>query len=197
MCGFPEPGTPPYPDASERARADGSGGAVSSTPGNRRTPRLPALGRRGEGWLVGQVLLIAAVLLSALAGRGWARGYAVGAYAAGGMLLLLGLLLLAAAGLELGSSLTPLPAPRADRTLTLTTTGLYGLARHPMYGGGILIALGWTIIFASVIGLALTVALTLFLDLKARREELWLTDRFAGYGAYRQRTRRKLLPFIY
>ncbi|MGZ8716290.1 MAG: methyltransferase family protein [Gaiellaceae bacterium] len=170
---------------------------MSPTPRNRGTSRLPALGRRGGGWVVGQVLLIAAVLLSALAGRGWARGYDVAAYTAGGTLLGLGLLLLAAAGLELGSSLTPLPAPRADRTLTLTTTGPYALARHPMYGGGILITLGWTIVFASIIGLALTVALALLLDLKARREELWLTNRFAGYGAYRQRTRRKLLPFIY
>ena len=66
-----------------------------------------------------------------------------------------------------------------------------------MYGGGILITFGWTIVFASIIGLAFTVALTLLLDLKARREELWLTDRFSGYEAYRQRTRRKLLPFIY
>ena len=170
---------------------------MSPTPGNRGTSRLPALGRRGEGWVVGQVLLIAAVLLSALAGRGWARGYDVAAYTAGGALLGLGLLLLAAAGLELGSSLTPLPAPRADRTLTLATTGPYALARHPMYGGGILITFGWTIVFASIIGLALTVALTLFLDLKARREELWLTNRFAGYEAYRQRTPRRLLPFIY
>ncbi len=169
----------------------------SPATGNRRPSRLPALGKRGEGWVAGQVLLIAAVLLSALAGRGWARGAAVAAYAAGGALLVLGLLLLVAAGLELGSSLTPLPAPRTDRTLPLITTGPYALARHPMYGAGILIALGWTIVFASVLGLTLVVALALFLDLKARREELWLTARFADYEAYRQRTRRRLLPFVY
>lgn len=167
------------------------------SPNNRRPRHLPALGRRGEGWVAGQVVLIAAVLLAALAGRGWAHGYAAAAYAVGGTLLALGLLLLVAAGLELGSSLTPLPAPRADRTLALITTGPYALARHPMYGAGILIALGWTIVFASVIGLVLVVALALFLDLKARREELWLTARSADYETYRQRTRRRLLPFMY
>ena len=66
-----------------------------------------------------------------------------------------------------------------------------------MYGGGILIALGWTVIFASVVGLAFTFLLAVFLDLKARREEAWLSERVSDYGAYRERTRRKLLPFIY
>lgn len=159
--------------------------------------RLPALGKRGEGWVAVQLVLIAAVLLSALVGRGWSRSYAPAAYAVGGVLLALGLLLLVAAGLELGRSLTPLPAPRTDPTLSLVTTGPYALARHPMYGAGILFALGWTIVFASVLGLVLTVALALLLRLKARREELWLSERYAGYGAYRQRTRRLLLPFVY
>ena len=156
--------------------------------------RLPALGNRGEGWVAVQLVLIAAVLLSALVGRGWSRSYAPTAYAVGGVLLALGLLLLVAAGLELGRSLTPLPAPRTDPTLSLVTTGPYALARHPMYGAGILFALGWTVVFATVSGLALTVALAVVLDLKARREELWLTERYAEYETYRQRTRRRLLP---
>ena len=160
-----------------------------------RIKNLPELGRRGEGWVVGQVLLIVAVLLSALFGRGWDSGQAVAAYAVGGTLLGLGLLLLAAGGLQLGASLTPLPAPQPGRKLT--TTGLYALARHPMYGGGILIAAGWTLIFASIVGLGLTLVLALFLDLKTRREELWLSDHYADYAAYRRRTPRKFLPFIY
>jgi protein-S-isoprenylcysteine O-methyltransferase Ste14 len=115
--------------------------------------------------------------------------------AAGAALLALGLLLLAWAGLRLGRSLTPFPAPRAQQDLT--TTGPYALVRHPMYGGGILVALGWTILFATVVGLVLTVALAFFLDLKARREEAWLCERVDGYAAYRARTPRKLVPFVY
>jgi protein-S-isoprenylcysteine O-methyltransferase Ste14 len=168
---------------------------MNSTGGKRRASRLPTLGSRGEGWVAGQVLLIAAVFLSALVGRGWSGSYAVAAYAVGTTLLALGILLLASAGLRLGTSLTPFPAPRADQTLA--TTGAYALARHPMYGGGILIALGWTIIFASVVGFGLTLALAIFLDVKARREEVWLNERFPGYETYRRRTPRKLLPFVY
>ena len=160
-----------------------------------RRARLPALGRRGEGWVAGQVLLIAAVFLSALTGRSWSGGYAVAAYAAGGTLLALGLLLLAAGGLRLGASLTPLPVPRSGGALA--ASGPYTLVRHPMYGGGILFALGWTIVFGSIAGLGLTLALALFLDLKSRREEQWLAERFNDYEAYRQRTPRRFLPFVY
>jgi protein-S-isoprenylcysteine O-methyltransferase Ste14 len=66
-----------------------------------------------------------------------------------------------------------------------------------MYGGGILVALGWSTIFATLAGLALTVALAAFADLKARREELWLEQSFADYAAYRRQTRRRLIPFVW
>ena len=120
---------------------------------------------------------------------------AVPALAIGGVVFVLGLLLLAWAGLRLGSSLTPFPAPRTDQTMK--TAGPYALVRHPMYGGGILIALGWSIIFATVVGLVLTGVLAVFLDLKARREEAWLSERLDGYSAYRSRTPHKLIPFLY
>jgi protein-S-isoprenylcysteine O-methyltransferase Ste14 len=168
---------------------------MSSTGGNRGATRLPTFGKRGEGWVAGQILLVSAVFLSALVGRGWSSDYAVAAYTLGGTLFALGLLLLATAGLQLGTSLTPFPAPREDQQLT--TTGAFALVRHPMYGGGILIALGWTIVFASVVGLGLTLVLAIFLDLKARREEVWLNESLDDYDVYRKRTPRKLLPFIY
>jgi protein-S-isoprenylcysteine O-methyltransferase Ste14 len=138
---------------------------------------------------------MAAVALSALAGRSWSGGYAVAAYAAGGTLLALGLLLFAAGGLRLGASLTPLPVPRSGATLK--DSGPYTLVRHPIYGGGILIALGWAIVFATIAGLVLTLALAVLLDLKSRREELWLAEHYDGYEAYRQRTPRRFLPFLY
>jgi protein-S-isoprenylcysteine O-methyltransferase Ste14 len=36
-----------------------------------------------------------------------------------------------------------------------------------------------------------------FADLKARREELWLEQKFADYTEYRRHTRRKLVPFVW
>jgi protein-S-isoprenylcysteine O-methyltransferase Ste14 len=39
--------------------------------------------------------------------------------------------------------------------------------------------------------------LALFADLKARREEYWLEQMFAGYAEYRRHTRWRLIPFVW
>ena len=77
------------------------------------------------------------------------------------------------------------------------TVGVYRRVRHPMYGGGILVALGWSILTGSAAGLILTVVLVFYFELKSRREERWLLDRYAGYAEYRRHTPRKFVPFVY
>jgi protein-S-isoprenylcysteine O-methyltransferase Ste14 len=156
---------------------------------------LPELGPRGEGWVVAQVVLLLAIALSALVGLGWSGSLEPVAIAAGVLLMAAGGALVVLGGVQLGSALTPFPLPR--RTGELSAGGVYARARHPMYGGGILIALGWSIVFASVLGLVLTVLLAVFFELKARREEAWLVGHYPEYEAYRRRTPRKLLPFVY
>ena len=160
-----------------------------------RSAGLPELGVRGGGWVVAQFALLAAIALSALVGVGWNGSLEVVAIVAGIALMALGGLLVVLGGVQLGSSLTPFPAPRAGGELS--AGGLYALARHPMYGGGILVALGWSILFGSVVGVILTLLLAVFFELKARREEAWLLDHYPAYAAYRQETPRKLLPWIY
>ncbi len=161
----------------------------------RETRHLPELGARGQGWVAIQAVLIAAIVLSALVGLGWSKTLAPVAYAVGGVLLGLGVLLLVAGTLRLGPALTPLPAPREGQELT--TTGIYGLVRHPIYGGGILFALGWSIVFGSVVGFVLTAVLVVFVELKSRREEQWLAERHPDYADYRLQTRRRFIPFVY
>jgi protein-S-isoprenylcysteine O-methyltransferase Ste14 len=72
-------------------------------------------------------------------------------------------------------------------------TGAYGLVRHPIYGGLILGSAGWGLARASPGTLVLTGVLAGFFELKSRREEAWLGERFAEYAAYRARTPR-LIP---
>jgi protein-S-isoprenylcysteine O-methyltransferase Ste14 len=157
--------------------------------------RLPELGQRGEGWVAAQFVLLAAIALSALVGLGWSGSWEPVALAVGIGLMALGGVLVVLGGVQLGSSLTPFPAPRIGGDLS--ATGLYARARHPMYGGAILIALGWSILFGSVVGLVLSAVLAVFFELKARREEAWLVDHYPEYEAYRRRTPRKLVPWLY
>jgi protein-S-isoprenylcysteine O-methyltransferase Ste14 len=157
--------------------------------------RLPRLGRRGGGWVAVQVILIGAIFLSAFAGLGWPNTLTPIFYTVGVALILAGVALLVASGVGLGNALTPFPVPRDSAGLQ--TGAVYRLVRHPMYGGGILIALGWSAIFATPVGLALTVVLGGFAELKARHEESWLMQTHPEYAAYRRRTRHKFIPFAW
>jgi protein-S-isoprenylcysteine O-methyltransferase Ste14 len=48
----------------------------------------------------------------------------------------------------------------------------------------------------SLLAMLLTGVLLIFFDIKSRREEKWLQDKYSNYTAYQKRVR-KLIPFIY
>ncbi len=110
------------------------------------------------------------------------------------VLIALGAVLGLAAGLRLGRNLTALPVPVAEGRLV--TDGLYARARHPIYGGLLLLALGWSAWHASWGTLAATAALWAWFELKVRFEERALHERYPDYAAYQSRTRR-FVPFLY
>ncbi len=151
--------------------------------------RLPALGPRGEGWV-----LVQGVLLVFVATAGWALGpdwsgpLRFAGIIVGTLLIAGGVLLGARAVADLGTALTPLPKP-GDQA-QLIETGAYALVRHPIYGGLILAAFGWAIVQASIVAVALAAVLAAFFRLKSAREEAWLETEFPGYPDYRGRTPR-------
>ena len=107
----------------------------------------------------------------------------------------LGALVLIIKGLiDLGKNLTPLPYPIDNGELV--QTGIYGIVRHPLYSGGILTALGWTIFQFSLSHLIATVILVIFFDIKSSHEETWLVEKYPDYSDYRQKVK-KLIPGIY
>ena len=154
---------------------------------------LPALGPRGEGWVAIQVVLLVAIAAAGLLGPAWSGAVRVVSSVVGLGLVIAGLVLAVRGMVDLRDALTPLPYPRDGAELV--ETGVYARARHPIYGGLIVGAFGWGCLTASVVALGLAVALLAFFEAKSRREEVWLVERFAGYPAYRARTRR-LIPWI-
>ncbi len=154
-------------------------------------------GRRGEWLVVVQVALMALVFLGPRAIGGWPASwmqFPLACRVVGWVLLAAGGGLLLTAILGLGSGLTPLPYPKEDGRLV--QTGPYALVRHPMYGGGVLLAFGWALCTRSWLTLGYVAVLFVFLDVKSRREERWLVERYPGYAEYQRRVRR-LLPFVY
>ena len=142
-----------------------------------------------------QVALLVSVLLTGmLAGGAWDGPVALVAGAAGLALIVAGGAFAGRGLVDLGSPLTPLPRPREDSQLVVT--GAYAWVRHPIYGGLTLAAIGWGLLAASPLALLLALGLGVFLDLKARREEAWLSERYAAYAGYMQGTRR-LIPWVW
>ena len=156
--------------------------------------RLPDLGRRGEGWFLLQLVLFGAIAVSGAAGPAWGGWPATVGIALGGVLIGCGGILSLRGLLDLRENLTPFPRPLEGARLV--ETGAYRLVRHPIYGGLVLGAMGWGLVRASPLTLSGALLLAAFFDLKSRREEIWLSESYADYPAYRSRTRR-LLPWVY
>ena len=161
---------------------------------NGSSSRLPALGRRGGGWVAIQGALLVAAIVAGLAGAAWPPAASPWLAAAGGVAALVGVVLLVGGGAGLGSQLTPFPRPVAGGALR--QTGVYRFVRHPMYGGALLAMLGWALLSSPWALLPLAAA-ALFLDAKRRREEAWLVKSLAGYEDYRREVRRCFIPFVW
>ena len=155
--------------------------------------RLPALGPRGEGWVVIQIVLLPAVAFAGLVDPLAVTPPPAIAWLVGLALMAAGALLLGRALLDLGRNLTPVPHPRDDARLVVS--GIYAHVRHPIYGGIILTAFGWSLASASLLTLGLAAVLAVFFGLKSEREEAWLRERYAGYEAYAAGTRR-FVPYL-
>lgn len=150
---------------------------------------------RGGWWVLVQFpLLILAYLIPGWYGNAITGGLVDSLIFAGQVLLIAGALLSSAGIVSLGRWLTPFPQPLPKSQLR--TTGAYALVRHPLYSGILFMAFGWSLYSLSVAGLAFDVALFLFFDRKAAREEIWLAGKFPGYAAYCGQVR-KLIPWIY
>jgi len=79
----------------------------------------------------------------------------------------------------------------------LVSTGLYGLVRHPMYTGNVVLMLGIPLALGSYWGLLLVIPGLVVLILRIRDEEDLLTHELSGYRDYTQRVHYRMLPYVW
>ncbi len=147
---------------------------------------------RGGWWVAGQAIGLGA----------WVTAAAIDPYSFGntftnglGLLAVtLGLVLGFLAMRGLGRRLTPYPEPVGSSTLV--QTGAYALARHPIYGGVLLLTGGAALLVGSRLAVVATVVLATFFWIKAGKEEERLIRRFHEYPAYRDRVQWRLIPWV-
>ena len=142
--------------------------------------------QRGGAWVLGQGVLLGALVLLAIIFR--QGGFPPMVVIAGAVFMIVGLGVLLAGALALGRNLTPFPRP-AERA-QLVRHGIYAVIRHPLYTGVIAVSIGWALVWQSWQALLVAAALIPFFHAKARHEEQWLRKKFTAYAAYEKRVHR-------
>jgi protein-S-isoprenylcysteine O-methyltransferase Ste14 len=154
----------------------------------------PALGRRGEGWVVLQVVVLGLIVVAGRVGDPWADRIAGALTVVGLALVVVGPGLAIAGMRHLGPALTPYPKPGDGAELR--EHGSYRLVRHPIYGGLLVGGTGWALVTSPLTLLPVAALAAVFWG-KATREEAWLDERYEGYAAYRARVRHRFVPFVW
>jgi protein-S-isoprenylcysteine O-methyltransferase Ste14 len=80
---------------------------------------------------------------------------------------------------------------------TVVSTGLYGLVRHPMYTGNVIMMAGIPLALGSYWGLLFVVPGLIVLASRIRDEEKLLREGLTGYRDYTQQVRYRLAPGIW
>jgi protein-S-isoprenylcysteine O-methyltransferase Ste14 len=86
---------------------------------------------------------------------------------------------------------------QVEAAQTVITTGPYAVVRHPMYAGALLLFVGIPLALGSLWGLVPSLAVAIALVVRLFDEEKLLVQELPGYAAYRQQTRRRLIPFVW
>jgi protein-S-isoprenylcysteine O-methyltransferase Ste14 len=93
--------------------------------------------------------------------------------------------------------LSPLVRIQSERRQHVVSSGVYGVLRHPMYLGIVLMYLGTPLLLGSLWGLGIGAAMSLVLAARNVGEEKMLTEELEGYAEYKRRVRFRLIPFVW
>jgi protein-S-isoprenylcysteine O-methyltransferase Ste14 len=86
---------------------------------------------------------------------------------------------------------------RVEADQKLVSTGLYGLVRHPMYTGNVILLVGIPLALGSYWGLVFVIPGLVVLALRIRDEETLLKQELDGYREYTQQVHYRLVPYIW
>lgn len=145
---------------------------------------------RGGWWVVAQFALFGLILVALTRNSDPAVPLQVAGWVAVAIALILG-----GSGLwMIRRRLTAMPAP-VDGAV-LMDRGPFALVRHPIYGGVILGFVGLSLKGGNVYAAVLSLLLVPFFYAKTEHEERLLAAQFPEYVEYRQRVRRRMLPWV-
>ena len=91
----------------------------------------------------------------------------------------------------------PVVKHQADRQHTVIESGVYGVVRHPMYAGAVPLLVGMPLWLESYAAALLASVPIETLVVRIVVEEQFLRRALAGYNAYTESVRYRLIPFVW
>ncbi|MGH8533669.1 MAG: methyltransferase family protein, partial [Gammaproteobacteria bacterium] len=91
----------------------------------------------------------------------------------------------------------PVVKHQEERQQTVIDSGVYGVVRHPMYAGAVPLLVGmplWLELYAAVMLASFPIGT---LAVRILVEEQFLRRELAGYDAYTEKVRSRLIPFVW
>ncbi|KHO18452.1 methyltransferase family protein [Mycolicibacterium setense] len=86
---------------------------------------------------------------------------------------------------------------RVEDQQPLVSTGLYGLVRHPMYFGAVVMMFGTPLALGSYWALLVSIASVPIFGVRIADEEKMLRTELDGYDEYVQKVHYRLLPYVW
>ena len=86
---------------------------------------------------------------------------------------------------------------QVEQGQTVVDTGLYGIVRHPMYTATLLMFLSMPLILGSWQAFLVFLVYPALIAKRIKNEEIVLSRELQGYEAYCQKTRYRLIPYIW
>jgi protein-S-isoprenylcysteine O-methyltransferase Ste14 len=127
---------------------------------------------------------------------GWSPPFPLWLKALGGLALMPALYFIYRATVD-NAYLSTLVRIQNDRGQHVISTGVYGLVRHPLYFGCLLLMIGAPLLLGSVYGPTMTSAGLTLLVGRIIGEEAMLTSGLKGYETYKRKVIHRLIPFVW
>jgi protein-S-isoprenylcysteine O-methyltransferase Ste14 len=126
----------------------------------------------------------------------WSPTFPLWLKAIGTLLLVLSIVLVFEA-LRENTFAAPVVKMQKERGQTVVSTGMYGVVRHPMYAGALLLFVAGPLLLGSVWGLIVSLILIVTIAVRSIGEEAMLKQELEGYSDYMRRVKWRMIPFVF
>lgn len=127
---------------------------------------------------------------------GWSPPFPLWTRITGVILLILAMILLFEA-LRENTFAAPVVKMQKERGQHVISTGMYGIIRHPMYAGAVLLFVSAPLLLGSVYGLVIGLLLIVTIAARSVGEEAMLKQELEGYSDYMKQVKWRIIPFVF